>query len=131
MINVSRKVIDLTGQVFGRLTVIKRAENRGKIVYWLCRCECGNEVEVRGNHLKDGKIKSCGCWRKERMSKMASEQTGQKNPNYNHDLTVEERANSRKNCEHDQWSKEVKKQADYTCDICGKKGRKTTRSPLK
>lgn len=52
---------DLTGQKFGRLTVIKRAENQGHNCMWLCRCDCGNEKIVRGSHLKSGAIKSCGC----------------------------------------------------------------------
>lgn len=56
------KVIDLTGKRFGRLTVI--AENgvtkHGKIL-WLCRCNCGNECTVTGNHLKSNHTRSCGC----------------------------------------------------------------------
>ena len=56
---------DLTGKRFGNLTVISRAENRhpgGRVVpYWNCRCDCGNQKEVRGCHLKAGKIISCGC----------------------------------------------------------------------
>ena len=56
---------DLTGMKCGKLTVVRRAENRissGKIrVYWVCKCECGNEKEIRASHLKSGKIVSCGC----------------------------------------------------------------------
>lgn len=54
-------LIDLTGQKFGRLTVLKRAENRGKRVYWLCECECGKEKIVSSTDLKCGNTKSCGC----------------------------------------------------------------------
>jgi len=59
------KYINLTGQRFGRLSVIERAEkptsvgNRG--AYWLCRCDCGNEKIVFGASLKNGNTKSCGC----------------------------------------------------------------------
>ena len=60
-----RKVIDLTGHRFGRLTVIERAENKGKRVCWRCHCDCGNICIVRGYHLTLGKIKSCGCLQKE------------------------------------------------------------------
>lgn len=58
------KFVDLTGQQFGRLTVIKRVENnKFNQIQWLCRCECGNEKIVSGNLLKKGNIKSCGCIR--------------------------------------------------------------------
>lgn len=56
---------NLTGKRFGNLTVIRRAENRhpgGRTVpYWVCRCDCGKEKEVRGCHLKSGAVVSCGC----------------------------------------------------------------------
>lgn len=54
-------LIDLTGKTFGRLTVLGRVENRGKDACWRCRCECGAEIVVRGNHLRNGHTKSCGC----------------------------------------------------------------------
>lgn len=58
------KFIDLTGQQFGRLTVLKRAENKGKFTTWLCQCDCGNTTMVRGTDLKSEKTLSCGCLRK-------------------------------------------------------------------
>lgn len=58
------EVLDLTGQQFGKLTAIKRAENRGSKTYWLCECECGNQKEVQTSHLRSGLIKSCGCLNK-------------------------------------------------------------------
>ena len=61
------KFVDLTGQKFGRLTVIERAENKGKKTAWLCQCECGNVSVVRSCHLKSGAIVSCGCLQKEIM----------------------------------------------------------------
>lgn len=55
-------LIDLTGAVFGRLTVIKRfgTSKYGQLV-WLCRCECGNEATVKSSYLRYGDTKSCGC----------------------------------------------------------------------
>jgi len=49
--------------VFGRLTVIKEQEERGKkgSRIYLCKCECGNEVNLKGYTLKNGHTKSCGC----------------------------------------------------------------------
>ena len=63
------KFIDLTGQKFGRLTVIKRVENKGKETCWLCKCDCGNEIIVQSNNLKSGNSKSCGCLNKEHLLK--------------------------------------------------------------
>ena len=65
-------IIDLTGQVFGRLTVIERAKNfypvpgdsSGKVA-WRCRCECGCERITTGESLRRGTTKSCGCLAKE------------------------------------------------------------------
>ena len=68
------KFKDLTGMRFGRLVVVKRAEdyilpNGRKCVRWLCKCDCGNEVIVFSNNI--GKtILSCGCFAKENMSKV-------------------------------------------------------------
>ena len=52
---------DLTGQKFGRLTVIRRLENRDGRTCWECRCDCGNLHSATAHDLKAGKVKSCGC----------------------------------------------------------------------
>ena len=61
------RLIDLTGQRFGRLTVIERSGKvtKGCSVYWKCICDCGNETIVARNNLKRRKTKSCGCLSKE------------------------------------------------------------------
>ena len=57
---VKRPYEDLTGQQFGKLTVLKRAGNsKCGHPQWLCRCECGNEKIVRGSHLRSGDTTSC------------------------------------------------------------------------
>lgn len=59
------RLIDLTGKKFGKLTVIKRAENnKNHQTMWLCKCDCGNEKIILGNNLKNNTTKSCGCLRK-------------------------------------------------------------------
>lgn len=65
------KIKDLTGQRFGRLVVVSE-NGRDKIqnVLWLCRCDCGNMVTVRGSMLRAGRSKSCGCFRKELQSEL-------------------------------------------------------------
>lgn len=58
-------LLDLSGQTFGRLKVIERdlSKPMGKScpVYWKCKCECGNIVSVRSDHLRDKTTSSCGC----------------------------------------------------------------------
>lgn len=70
------RLIDLTGQRFGRLTVIERVEDHinpsGKPrPQWLCHCDCGNEKIVSADNLKYGGTKSCGCLKSETASKLA------------------------------------------------------------
>ena len=70
------KLKDLTGQRFGRLVVIERAENfilpSGQPqTAWLCRCDCGNILKTRSLSLTTGTTKSCGCLAKElRVARM-------------------------------------------------------------
>lgn len=57
---------DLTGQKFGRLTVIERVENaKDGQACWLCQCECGNTKIVRAGDLRRRNTKSCGCIKRE------------------------------------------------------------------
>lgn len=58
---MGRKALDLTGQRFGRLFVVKREGCLGKNAAWLCNCDCGNSVLVRGYHLRNRYTSSCGC----------------------------------------------------------------------
>ena len=55
------KRIDRTGMVYGRLTVLEVAYVKNATVYWKCKCECGNEVVVKGGNLQSGNTTSCGC----------------------------------------------------------------------
>ena len=64
------KVIDLTGQRFGRLVVINRAETRGKNrrAFWNCLCDCGKNKTIESQSLKFGRSKSCGCLHNELLA---------------------------------------------------------------
>lgn len=63
------KYKDLTGQKFGKLTIIERAENdKQGNAQWLCKCDCGKTVIVRGYQLTIGKTNSCGCLKSIRQS---------------------------------------------------------------
>lgn len=58
-----KNVKDISGQVFGQLTVMSVTEKRDRAgsVMWLCRCSCGEEVEVSQGSLASGNKRSCGC----------------------------------------------------------------------
>ena len=66
------KFQDLTGQRFGRLSVIKRDTTKKKRVWWVCSCDCGEEKSVPSTRLKNGQTQSCGCL-KEEYKKEAAE----------------------------------------------------------
>lgn len=56
------KALDLTGQRFGRLTVVRRAgSNRFKKALWECQCDCGGSIIAVSSHIKNGTTRSCGC----------------------------------------------------------------------
>lgn len=55
------RIVDLTGQRFGMLTVIERVAGKNRLT-WRCRCDCGSIIDVAGSRLKN--YKSCGCLRK-------------------------------------------------------------------
>lgn len=73
------RFIDITDQVFGRLTVVAPTDQRDSgSVKWLCRCKCGTETLVSARNLKSGAVQSCGCLQKERVK-----ERGKKNKKYN------------------------------------------------
>lgn len=59
------KAIDLTNQIFGKLTVLERdwsKKNNKQGAYWFCKCSCGNPnlVSIRGSNLRNGHTTTCG-----------------------------------------------------------------------
>lgn len=75
------KAPDLTGQVFGRLTVTGRGESDGHgNAQWICRCECGNVALVRAAFLKRGQIvcsKACSFNPKKQIKDIAGKKFGE------------------------------------------------------
>lgn len=71
---VVKKPMDLKGQRFGRLVVIRQDKpiiypNKRKITKWLCKCDCGNQIVTRADSLRNGRTKSCGCLHHETLLK--------------------------------------------------------------
>ena len=54
--------IEMIGKRFDRLLVIEQTKSSkfGRAT-WICLCDCGNKTTVRGDHLRNGRIRSCGC----------------------------------------------------------------------
>lgn len=64
------KTVDLTGEVFGRLRVIKRMASVGHNATWLCKCECGRDKRIRADLLTRDVVQSCGCYQRECAAKL-------------------------------------------------------------
>jgi len=68
---MGREAENLTGQVFGRLTVtVKSQDPRFRTPAWVCQCSCGTVVGVRAMSLKSGATRSCGCLNTERRAEL-------------------------------------------------------------
>lgn len=74
------KFIDLAGRRFGRWTVqyliCKHRENGAPATIWHCKCDCGNEKDIRYPNLISGGSKSCGCLSREQSAKTAKNLSG-------------------------------------------------------
>ena len=62
----AHNLVDLQGKRFGNLTVLQKGAGRftsggAYKCTWLCKCDCGKEIEVDAQHLKRGHTTSCGC----------------------------------------------------------------------
>lgn len=65
------KFIDITGQKFGRLTVVERLENdKHNRSVFRCKCDCGNEITAAGRNLRIRKVQSCGCYAKDKKKEV-------------------------------------------------------------
>lgn len=74
---------DMTGLVFGKLTVIRRKDGvQAKVAFWVCRCECGREAIVQGGKLRRGHTRSCGCLVSEHTTAMKTTHGGSKTREY-------------------------------------------------
>lgn len=68
------KLIDISGQRFGRLTVLAKhpASSKSGGSLWDCACDCGAKKTINGSNLRNGAIRSCGCLASEWASQMGS-----------------------------------------------------------
>lgn len=93
------KIQDLTGQIFGRLTVISldNVRNKDRKARWVCKCSCGNETILTSSILKRSKTPSCGCYNSERIielnksRKLPNNESGLNNLYYKYKRDAEKR----------------------------------------
>ena len=94
--------VDITGLVYGRLTVLGYAGKRSaeQRTYWYCRCDCGTLKVICGHNLKQGKSHSCGCLQRELVSKRLTihgqSRKGKQSSEYSTYKGAKERCNNQK-----------------------------------
>ncbi len=71
----THETVDLTGQRFGKLTVLQRDKNKQRQTTWLCQCDCGKQTVVLSGNLKSGNTQSCGCSRRKPYQRNAAPNT--------------------------------------------------------
>ena len=118
-------MIDLTGQKFTRLLVLKRAgKDKGGNALWLCRCDCGVEKIIYGLSLKCGETKSCGCWKRDLTRKRS---LGRPSPRrlphgeaaVNSTIGRIRRRAKKRGLEWSLSKEEVRKLMENNCSYCG------------
>ena len=62
---IAKLPMNLAGQQFSRLTVVKPVTKKHNKVIWQCKCNCGNTVFTSSGSLRSGNTKSCGCFKDE------------------------------------------------------------------
>jgi len=58
---MGRPRLDLKGKKFNKLIVLEFSHYKNRSAYWDCLCDCGNKKKLRGDRVKKGEVKSCGC----------------------------------------------------------------------
>lgn len=107
-------VENLIGKKYTRLFVIEYfGRDKHREPKWLCKCDCGEEKVFLRKSLTSGRSKSCGCLNREHKKSLK----GKLSPNYNHNLSDEDRE-KRRNNDIFNWAREVKIRYEWKCDIC-------------
>lgn len=103
----------IVGQKFNLLTAIKQSHiGKHRSSYYVFLCDCGNTTVCLQRNVTTSSTKSCGCHNK------ARDRSGKNNPNYNDDITDEERQRGRNIEGYKEWSFSIKEKYNFTCQIC-------------
>jgi 5-methylcytosine-specific restriction endonuclease McrA len=112
---------DETGNKYEKLTAIKYIGNRK----WEFICDCGEKCTKDIADVRRGKVRSCGCLKKEYQQKRKNGEVDFP-PNYNPNMTDTERERLRVTPEYREWQNNVKKKNNFTCQKCNQLGGKLT-----
>lgn len=107
--------VDVIGQVFNRLTVVKyvgRTKCRNQRLE--CLCECGNTIIANLNTLRSETTKSCGCYKVDLMKSRCGENSASFDPN----RSQEDRERGRNIPGYAEWCFKVKERDAFTCWVC-------------
>jgi len=109
---------NICGEIFGLLVAIKEVSCHKKYgTRWECVCNCGNRTTAYRRDLISGDKKSCGC---------IVNLKGSSSPNWNNEITDEQRLLRNKMRRHveryKEWRRIVKEDSNFTCDICNVRG---------
>lgn len=113
---------DLTGQKFGRLTVLYKTDKRKqRKIIWHCLCDCGNECDILSTRFNNG-TNSCGCIRNEmssaRLKQYMAEHTGPKHHNWNGGFSRDDRHKLMDTSQYKTWRQNVFKRDKFRCVVC-------------
>jgi hypothetical protein len=113
------KLKDLTGQKFGRLTVIKHVgtDTQGNAL-WLCKCDCGNKHITTGRNMTRGGTKSCGCYHIEVVTRL--KQKDYEIASFNRILSGYKQNARKRNLAFTLSNDEFKKLILLDCSYCGR-----------
>ena len=113
------RILDLSGQRFGRLIAIERAyRNNNYSWFWRCVCDCGKDTIVNGTRLRNGSTQSCGCLRRERALRAIVKHGMYKDRIYNiHSGIVARCTNPRSKCFKDYGGRGITMCAEWRNDF--------------
>ncbi len=61
------RAVDLSGLDSDQLNIVRPVKQKGKFVWYVCRCKCGNSIITNANNLANHRMKSCGCGLKDKV----------------------------------------------------------------